>query len=52
VAASIFICFAYFILQRVCLTMGVGGNLPAWLAAWLPNLAFGSIGLLLTNRVR
>jgi lipopolysaccharide export system permease protein len=52
VAASIFICFAYFILQRVCFTMGVGGNLAPWLAAWLPNLTFGAVGIALTERAR
>jgi len=26
--------------------------LPAWLAAWLPNLVFGATGLWLTARVR
>jgi lipopolysaccharide export system permease protein len=52
VAGSIFICFAYFVVQQVSLAFGSGGHLPAWLAAWLPNLIFGSLGLVLTARVR
>ncbi|HTY88801.1 MAG TPA: LptF/LptG family permease [Candidatus Acidoferrum sp.] len=52
VAGSIFICFAYFVIQQVGLALGSGGHLPAWLAAWLPNLIFGALGLGLTMRVR
>jgi lipopolysaccharide export LptBFGC system permease protein LptF len=52
VAGSIFIGFAYFILQRVSLALGVNGQLPGWLAAWLPNLLFAGAGILLTWRVR
>jgi lipopolysaccharide export system permease protein len=52
VAASILICFSYFILQQVGLTLGSGGHLAPWLAAWFPNLAFGLSGLWMTARVR
>jgi len=52
VAGSIFICFTFFVLQQVGLALGTGGYLPPWLAAWLPNLAFGTTGLLLIARVR
>jgi lipopolysaccharide export system permease protein len=52
VAGSIFICFAYFVIQQVGLALGSGGHLPAWLAAWLPNLFFGVTGLVLTARAR
>ena len=52
VAGSVFICFTFFVLQQVGLALGTGGYLPAWLAAWLPNLAFAVAGLLLTLRVR
>jgi lipopolysaccharide export system permease protein len=52
VAGSIFICFTYFVIQQVGLALGSGGHLPAWLAAWLPNLIFGLMGLVLTARVR
>jgi lipopolysaccharide export system permease protein len=52
VAGSIFICFAFFVLQQIGLAMGQGGRIPAWLAAWLPNMVFAATGLLLTARVR
>lgn len=52
VASSILICFAYFVLQQLCLALGAGGHLPAWLAAWLPNGAFSLGGLWMMARVR
>ena len=52
VAGSIFICFTYFVLQRVSLAFGSSGTWPAWLAAWLPNLFFSLLGLILTMRIR
>ncbi|HWQ92191.1 MAG TPA: LptF/LptG family permease, partial [Clostridia bacterium] len=52
VASSIVICFAYFVLQQICLAFGTNGTLPPWLAGWLPNIAFGSAGVWLTARSR
>jgi lipopolysaccharide export system permease protein len=52
VAGSIFICFAYFVLQRVSLAFGMNGHLPGWLAAWLPNFVFAAVGIVLTLRTR
>jgi lipopolysaccharide export system permease protein len=52
VAGSIFICFTFFVLQQVGLFLGLGGRLPPWLAAWLPNLIFGVAGLWMTARLR
>lgn len=52
VAGSIFICFAYFVLMQVGLALGSGELLPPWLAAWLPNLVFGLLSLILIARVR
>lgn len=52
VAGSLVICFAYFVIQQVSMAFGSGGHLPAWLAAWLPNLIFGGAGLVLMARVR
>ena len=52
VAGSIFICFAFFVVQQFSLAFGSGGYLPAWVAAWLPNLIFGGTGLVLMAKVR
>lgn len=52
VASSIVICFAYYVLQQVSLAAGAGGRMPPWLAGWLPNMAFGLAGLVLTARVQ
>jgi len=52
VAGSIFICFAYIVIQKVSIAVGQGGHLPGWLAAWSPNLFFAAIGTFLTARVR
>jgi lipopolysaccharide export system permease protein len=52
VASSLFICFAYFIMQRIAMGLGVAGTLPPFLAAWLPNLVFGLTGLVMLWRVR
>jgi lipopolysaccharide export system permease protein len=52
VAASIFICFAYFVLQRVGFALGSGQFVPPAVGAWLPNALFGVIGLWLTHRVK
>jgi lipopolysaccharide export system permease protein len=52
VAGSVFITFAYFILLQVGLALGASGQLPPWLAAWLPNLSFGLVGLYMTARIR
>jgi len=52
VAGSIFIVAGYLVTQQVSLALGTHGLLPAWLAAWLPNLLFATLGLCLTARVR
>ncbi|MFO1475718.1 MAG: LptF/LptG family permease [Verrucomicrobiota bacterium] len=52
VAASIFIFFAYYILQQVGFAYGEAGRIPAWIAAWFPNLVFAAAGLWLMARVR
>jgi len=52
VASSLLICFVYFVLQQFCMTFGTRGLIPAWVAAWFPNLAFAIVGLCLTARAR
>ena len=52
VAGSIMICFVFFVLQRVGMAFGAGGEWPPWLAAWLPNIFFSLLGLILMSRIR
>ena len=50
VASGIMICFGYFLLLRLGLALGSGGLLPAWVAAWMPNVTFALIGLWMMRR--
>lgn len=52
VAGSIALAFSYFVLQRLGFAIGQRDLVAPWLAAWLPNLFFGFLGLALTTRVR
>ncbi|MDB6066858.1 MAG: Permease YjgP/YjgQ family protein [Pedosphaera sp.] len=52
VASSIVICFVYFVLLKLGLALGTGGYVPAWIAAWLPNLTFSIAGAWMMLRVR
>ncbi len=52
VAGSIFICFGFIVAQKFGIALGTSGRVPAWLAAWLPNLIFAGTGLALTLRTR
>jgi lipopolysaccharide export system permease protein len=52
VAASIFLCFGFYIVQRLGLALASGGFIPAGIGAWLPNGLFGATGLWLTHRVK
>jgi lipopolysaccharide export system permease protein len=50
VASGMVICFGYFLLLRLGLALGSGGLLPAWVAAWLPNVTFAVIGIWMMRR--
>jgi lipopolysaccharide export system permease protein len=52
VAASIFICFTYFVVQRFGLALGTGGYISPMAAAFLPNVLFAGTGIVLTSRIR
>jgi lipopolysaccharide export system permease protein len=52
VAGSIVICFIYYVLLKLGLALGTGGYLPAWLAAWFPNISFSLAAVWLILRVR
>jgi len=42
---SILIIFVYYLVMFISMALGQTGNLPPWLAGWLPNLLGSSIGL-------
>jgi LPS export ABC transporter permease LptG/LPS export ABC transporter permease LptF len=42
--------FAYYIVMYQARSLSLGGRFPAWLAAWLPNIALGPIGALVLYR--
>ncbi len=52
VAGSIGIAFAYLVLQRFGFALGQSGQVPGWVAAWLPNAVFALTGIILISRVR
>lgn len=52
VAGSIVIFFVYFVLLKLGLALGTGGFLPAWLAAWFPNISFSIAAVWMISRVR
>lgn len=37
--------FGYWVLTAFCISLGHGGALPPWLAAWVPNSIFAMVGL-------
>jgi lipopolysaccharide export system permease protein len=49
---SILICFIYLVSQKISQVFGYNGSIPAWLAAWLPNLLFAAAGMFVILRVR
>jgi lipopolysaccharide export system permease protein len=52
VASSIGICFTFFVLEQFSIALGAGGHVPPVLAAWLPNVLFSTIAILLILRIR
>ncbi len=49
---SIGLFFGYYAMINFGIFLGKGQLLPAWLAAWAPNLSFLSIGAVLIYRMR
>ena len=46
------ITFFYWLFYSIGLSLGQNGNLPAWLAAWLPSIVFLCLAFLLISRQR
>jgi len=49
IAGSIFIFFGVLFLNNLCLNLAKAGHVSAALAAWIPHLIFGCLGLLLLH---
>ena len=49
IAGSIFIFFGLLFLNNLCLNLGKGSHLPAWLSPWIPHLLFSALGLVLLH---
>ena len=47
---SIFIIFAYYLIRALSISFGEEGNLPAFLAAWMPNIVLTILGVWLYYR--
>ncbi len=47
---SIFIIFAYYLIRALSLSFGEEGNIPAFLAAWMPNIILTILGIWLYYR--
>ena len=45
--AGLTISFAFILFMQISTTFGVYGNLPPYLAVWIPNIIFGVLGLFL-----
>ena len=52
VASSVLICVTFYILRELCVWLATVGWLSPWMGAWLPNCAFGTVGMWMTARVR
>ena len=52
VGISILICCAFFVLSYICMNLGNMGILHPVLAAWLPGVVFGCLGLFLFDGMR
>ena len=38
--------------DKLGLALGTGGYIPAWIAAWLPNVSFSIVALVMISKVR
>ena len=47
---SIFIIFAYYLIRALSISYGEEGNIPAFLAAWMPNIVLTILGVWLYYR--
>ncbi len=50
VAVSLGTAVVFLVLVQLSRTIGLGGLIPPTLSAWLPNIAFGTVGLVMLRR--
>lgn len=50
IGVGILLSFTYIMFMQVSTTFATNGNMPAWLAVWLPNLFFAVIAIILVRR--
>ena len=50
IGAGILLSFTYIMFMQISQTFATNGNLPAWLAVWIPNLLFCVIGAYLLKK--
>ena len=44
--------FIYWAIQAVCISFGENQVINVWLAAWLPNILFGIVGIYLMSKIK
>jgi lipopolysaccharide export system permease protein len=44
--------FIYWCVQAVCMSLGENQIVAVWLAAWLPNIIFGVVGIYLMSKIK
>lgn len=52
IGLSLIVAVAYWVIYSLCITLGYGQVLSPFLAAWLPNMLFGLVGVLLMAGLR
>ncbi len=50
IGAGILLSFTYIMFMQVSQTFATNGNLPAWLAVWIPNIVYSVIALVLLRK--
>lgn len=50
IGAGILLSFTYIMFMQVSQTFATNGNLPAWLAVWIPNIVYSIIALFLLRK--
>ncbi len=52
IIAALGLVFSFYVVTQVGVALGKQGQIPAWIAGWLPNALFLGLGITLTARMR